>query len=343
MRHIRLKIRPQFLKSIINGVKKHEYRLNTPERAELLNGDRITLVSNQSDGDFVVVTIRDVKKYLSWEDALRDNWKEDFDGLFDNFEEVLNTCLKFYSRDQVKEYGIVKYDIEPLSRKLRNNRVLLDTNIIIHREGYNNVTFEVASLYKWLDKLKSTKLVHPKTKDEIKKYQNTSIRKSIDIKLDSYEILIPSQIHDVFFTNIVSMFSQDDNSAIDNEILYQVYDGLADLLVTNDNKILKKAEILGIREIVVNIEEYLDAVEKEFPKKVDYKMLSIKKERFGSIDLNDHFFDTLKEDYPGFDDWFHGKNQEEAYVFKSNNEVHGFLFVKQNTQMKKIICPFIPH
>lgn len=110
-------------------------------------------------------------------------------------------------------------------------------------------------------------MIYPKTRDEIKKYQDANTRKSIDIKLDSYETLIPNKIEDAFFNEVVSSFSKDENSAIDNEILYQVYDGLADLLITNDNKILKKAELLGIRKIVINVEEYLNCVEKEFPKK----------------------------------------------------------------------------
>lgn len=316
------------MESIIKGIKKHEYRLNTLERANLKNGDRITLVSNQNVNDVIVVTIRGATKYCSWEEALKDNWEEDFRGQFNSFDEVLEVCSRFYTRDEVKEYGIVKFDIEPLKLNLRKNRVLLDTNIIIHREGYNNVTFEVASLYKWLDKLNSIKLIHPKTRDEINKYKDVNTRKSIDIKLDSYETLIPNKIEDPFFNDVVSSFSNDENSIIDNEILYQVYDGLSDLLITNDNKILKKAALLGIRKIVISVDEYLDCVEKEFPKKINYKMLSVKKERFGDINLNDSFFNTLKEDYPGFDDWFHRKNQEEAYVFKKDNEVHGFLFIK---------------
>lgn len=342
MRHIRLKIRPQFLKSIVNGIKKHEYRLNTPERSQVKNGDRITLVSNQSDNDFVVVTVRGVSFYPSWEEALKDNWKEDFNGLYSSLIEVLQVCQKFYSRDLVKQYGIVKYDIEPLFRKLRNNRVLLDTNIIIHREGYNNVTFEVANLYKWLDKLKSKKLIYPKTKDEIKKYQDANARKSITIKLDSYEELIPNAINDDFFNSVVLSFSQDVNSLIDNEILYQVYDGLSDLLITNDTKILKKAELLGIRSLVLSVEEYLRTVESEYPEKISYKMLSVKKEKFGQINLDDAFFNTLKEDYPGFDEWFHRKNQEEAYVFRKNDGVHGFLFVKTEFEDEQDYLKVVP-
>ena len=328
MNHIRLKIRPQFLESITKGIKKHEYRLNTPEKSNLLNGDRITLVSNQDKNDSIVVVIRGIKKYFSWEEALKENWEQDFKGFSDTFEETLNICDKFYSREQVRKFGIVKYDIEPLKQNLRKNRVLLDTNIIIHREGYNNVSFSVVKLYKWLDKLDSTKLIHPKTKDEIEKYQDINSRKSIDIKLDCYETIIPAPIHDQYFKEVVAKFSHNENSNIDNEILYQAYDGLTDLLITNDNKMLKKAEILGIRKFVLNVDEYLSLVEKEFPKKIDYKILSVKKEKFGNINLNSKFFDSLKEDYPGFDDWFRGKNQEEAYIFRNNDEIHGFLFVK---------------
>lgn len=328
MNHVKLKIRPQFLKAVQNGTKKHEYRLGTPERLKIKNGDKLILVSNQDPRAFIVVTVRRITKYPSWEEALRDNWELDFKGQHENLGDVINECSKFYTRDQVKQYGIIVFDIEPLSVKLRKNRVLLDTNIIIQREGYTNVTFEVANLYKWFEILKSTPLIYSKTIDEIKKYQDLIARKSITIKLDSYETLTSNQINDEYFNNVIQSFSKDENSLIDNEILYQVYDGKADLLITNDNKMLRKAELLGIRQIVLNVEEYLKIVEKEFPKKIEYKMLSVKKEQFGKINIDDPFFDTLKEDYPEFIDWFNSKNQEEAYVFKKDEEIHGFLFVK---------------
>lgn len=342
MKHIKLKIRPQFLESVAKGIKKHEYRLNTPERRGVHNGDRITLVSNQDPNYFVTVVVRGVKLYPSWEEALEENWEDDFKGQFSDLKELLAVCYRFYSKEDVKNFGIIKYEIEPLHRKLINNSVLLDTNIIIRREGYNNVSFEVANVYKWLDKLKSTKYIHPKTKDEIKKYKDLKVRDSINIKLDSYETLIPSKMDDLFFKSVISKFSQDENSLIDNELLYQAYDGIIDLLITNDYKMLKKAELLGIREIVLSVDEYLKIVEKEFPKKIDYKMLSVKKEKFGNIDLNDGFFDTLKEDYPEFEDWFHSKNQEEAYVFKDNNGIHAFLFIKVERPEEKDYLSIVP-
>ena len=328
MKHYRFKIRPQFLELIENGSKKHEYRLNTPDRSCIKNGDRITLISNQDSSNTLMVKAVSKEVYSSWEDALKENWEEDFKEKYKTFDEVLSVCYKFYDRDMVKKYGIIKIGISPIKLTYRSLRVMLDTNIIIHRESHNNVSFEVSKVYKWLDTLKCQKILHPNTKEELEKYNDANIRKGMAIKLDSYETIIPSPVNDEYFIQVVSKYAQDGNSQKDNEILYQVYDGLADLLITNDQKMLAKARELGIRKQVISVDEYLSIVEKKFPKKVDYKMLSVKKERFGDINLDDPFFDTLKEDYPGFEDWFHTKNTEEAYVFKQSNSVHGFLYVK---------------
>lgn len=335
MKHYRYKIRPQFLSLIINGTKQHEYRLNTPERDSITNGDRITLISNDDSSKTVTVYCKGKKIFSSWEEALKDDWQNDFEGIYQTYEEVLNVCSRFYTRDEVREFGIVKIDIEPIKTTYRKNRVLLDTNIIIHREGYKNVTFGVMNLYKWLDILNSKKLVHPVTKNEIQKYNDENVKKDICIKLDSYEELIPKDVQNDYFSSVCSKFSQDQNSLNDNQILYQVYDGLADILITNDIKILKKAVILGIRNQVFSVDEYLKNVETLFPKKIDYKMLSVKKEEFGHINLDDEFFGTLKEDYPGFENWFNSKNKEEAYVFKQNDKVHGFLYVKTEFEDEK--------
>ena len=52
---------------------------------------------------------------------------------------------------------------------------------------------------------------------------------------------------------------------------------------------------------------------------------------FGSVDLCDPFFDSLKEDYAGFDEWFEKKRKEgeKAYVQYSNNLIQSFLYLKE--------------
>lgn len=111
MKIIVMKIKPCFLKLIKAGKKKHEYRLNTPDRRSLSIGDQITLVFNENPKHTLVVTITDISIHPNWLDALKDYWKEDFEELFDNLDSLINECNKFYSPEQVREYGIVRFGI----------------------------------------------------------------------------------------------------------------------------------------------------------------------------------------------------------------------------------------
>ncbi|RED83277.1 N-acetyltransferase [Cohnella phaseoli] len=50
---------------------------------------------------------------------------------------------------------------------------------------------------------------------------------------------------------------------------------------------------------------------------------------FSEIELTDPFFDSLKGDYPGFENWFAKKAQERAYVlYNSGGKLEAFLYLK---------------
>lgn len=50
--------------------------------------------------------------------------------------------------------------------------------------------------------------------------------------------------------------------------------------------------------------------------------------KFKDIDLNDTFFDSLKQDYQGFESWFKRKAEEYAYVQTIDDKIEGFLYLK---------------
>lgn len=53
---------------------------------------------------------------------------------------------------------------------------------------------------------------------------------------------------------------------------------------------------------------------------------------FKDINLNDSFFDSLKEDYPNFSEWFKKKGEEQAFIHTNDNkEIDGFLYLKLET------------
>jgi hypothetical protein len=68
-------------------------------------------------------------------------------------------------------------------------RVLLDTNVLIHREAATVVRREIGELFFWLDKLKYDKCIHPLSLSEINKHRDKRVRSTFEAKLQSYQVL----------------------------------------------------------------------------------------------------------------------------------------------------------
>ena len=48
---------------------------------------------------------------------------------------------------------------------------------------------------------------------------------------------------------------------------------------------------------------------------------------FAEIDLQDPFFQSLKNDYLGFEDWFRRKSDQDAFVQYENNKIKIIIFI----------------
>lgn len=327
-----LKIRDKFISDIKSRIKKHEYRLASPERRIVKIGDTFVLISNQNKDNFVRATIKGIKHYNTWEEALIENWEQDFKSSFSSLEDTLKECYKFYTKADVDRYGIIVFDIEPLYVDYSKERILLDTNIFIKRESSNNVSFEINSLFKWFDKKHVKKYLHKSTIEELRTYKDEKTRDAMLTKVNSYETLPSFHIEmDDYFERVVSQYAQDLNSKTDNELLLEVYNDNVGVLLTDDQVILKKARDLYIRDKVVTSAELLEYFERTYPSNIEYKMLAVQLKRFDEVNIASAFFDTLREDYGGkdFDDWFKKKGNEKAYVFENNDkELKGFLYLK---------------
>lgn len=226
-------------------------------------------------------------------------------------------------------------------------KALLDTNIIIHREANRIVSQDIGILYRWLDRGQYTKCVHSATIEEVKKNPNKETVDLFLVKLKSYEVIeIPSPLQDKV-KNVSEQFDTTDNDKVDTVLLNEVFVGRVDILITEDKKIHRKALELGIQDKVFTIDSFLEKTFAEHPELVDYKVLNVQKLKFGKIDLCDTFFDSLKEDYVGFDKWFVKKYDEEAYITINTNNgmLLSFLYLKvedENENYSNINPQFSP-
>lgn len=65
--------------------------------------------------------------------------------------------------------------------------------------------------------------------------------------------------------------------------------------------------------------------------------------RFADIDLSDPFFDSLKQDYAEFEQWFAKKASDSAYVFYGDTgAIDGFLYLKNENEAVDDVQPPLP-
>lgn len=207
-------------------------------------------------------------------------------------------------------------------------KVLLDTNIIIHREASRIVQKDIGQLFNWLDKLHYEKYVHPITVTEIKNYQNKQVVETFSVKLDSYHLIKHQLLFSENVQNISNEIDVNDNDINDTHLLNEVYEGRIDILITQDKKIHLKADKLGISKKVFKIQSFLEKATSENPDLVNYDVLAVKTSDFAEVDINDSFFDSFREDYNEFNDWYKSKFDEVCYVCYSDNFLTAFLYIK---------------
>jgi predicted nucleic acid-binding protein len=68
-------------------------------------------------------------------------------------------------------------------------KVLLDTNIIIHREANKGINADIGILFNWLDKLKYSKAIHPLTVEELNRNVDAKTVETMNIKVESYNLI----------------------------------------------------------------------------------------------------------------------------------------------------------
>jgi predicted nucleic acid-binding protein len=210
-----------------------------------------------------------------------------------------------------------------------NARVLLDTNILIHREASKVVREDIGPLFRWMEELKYERLVHPDSVDEVRKHADHHVVTTLERKLQSYKTL-RTKAPDTADIAKLRVEDKSENDKVDTSMLAEVAADRVDLLITEDRGIHRKAARLGLGDRVFTIDAFLEKVTAENPGLADYKVLSVKKVLFGELNVHDAFFDSFRIDYPGFDKWFNRKADETAYVCTSDaGEIVAFLYVKR--------------
>ncbi|MFW6233360.1 MAG: EVE domain-containing protein [Nanoarchaeota archaeon] len=216
-------------------------------------------------------------------------------------------------------------------------RIIIDTNILIQREDNKELKEEIKKLMQLFNRENYQIIMHPDSIIDIKNDLNEERKKITLSKLETYPLLEhpPEYKNDKEFIKKIPNFEKlNSHDLIDLSILYSLYKNAVCYLITEDKKIHTWANLLEIEscynvgealEIFTKIKSQLESV---------FHPISIENIPLSHLNLEDPFFDDLREDYgkEDFNKWFISKAQKgmKAYVnLDKDDSIGAFLMLKE--------------
>ncbi|WKZ33151.1 MAG: PIN domain-containing protein [Thermodesulfobacteriota bacterium] len=199
-------------------------------------------------------------------------------------------------------------------------RILIDTNIIIHLEDSSKILDDsLSELFRLAYENRHEIVIHPASFDDIKKDRNEKRKEISFSRVRKYPVLKgPPEPGDLELKSLgLSAITKNDH--IDNLILYAVYKDAVNILVTEDREMHKKAAFLGLSDRVHYIQQAAEFLRRLYSS-IPVSLPNIEEAALYQIDLRNSFFDSLREDYSKFDEWYKMASREGRKAWVHRNE-----------------------
>lgn len=214
---------------------------------------------------------------------------------------------------------------------------LLDTNIFIQLEevddkGEIRTSFgEFSSLCL---KHKIMTQVHPLTKTEIERDKIEGRRKQMLSRLTKYPVLEKPPSAEL--SEIETLFGRIKraNDVNDSQLLFAIHRRCVNYLISEDDGLHQRGRHGGVHERVLTVKAAINLI-KRLLEPESVKLPHVKDEFLYNISLKDPIFDSLREGYKGFDDWYNkaSAEQRKAWVVELDGRLAGVcIYKKENTE-----------
>lgn len=201
--------------------------------------------------------------------------------------------------------------------------ILLDTNIIIPLEDTSRILDSAfAELRRLAAEQQHCLCVHPMQIADINRDKNQERKTIVLSRLNQYSKIDNAPILSDEERMGLGLSQSNDNDCVDNNLLFALYRGAIHVLVTNDEGIHKKASIIGIQDKVYRLEQFLVLLRRYSNQPVAYTYTGVKESYMYEIDKSQSFFDSLRQAYDGFDDWYQrsAANQRKCWCIEDDKK-----------------------
>jgi len=216
---------------------------------------------------------------------------------------------------------------------------LFDTNVFIPAEptstaGVEPLTSSIAELERGIQENGDAIVVHPELYRDIQRDADEERRRLRTVLANKYARLRRPPAIPMSMLMELGEVSEESHDWIDHHLLAAVLEDAVDFLVTEDVHLHRKAERMRVSQRVLRVSDALDLLDDLYrPDVVAPPAVVATSGR--SLDLSDSVFDSLRDDYDGFDAWFESKVQAEdrtAWVVESLGDGYaGVCVVKEES------------
>jgi len=225
---------------------------------------------------------------------------------------------------------------------MSQTRFLIDTNIVIGLEDNKAIDPVYSTLSSLCYKHKASLYVHEASIRDIERDRNLERKKIILTKLKKFSpiktVLNPEIDTREALTEKFGKIPKE-NDLVDIELLLSLEVGVVDFLITEDSGIHKRAERVGIEDRVFTAKDAIDWLKQTYETH-NVDLPRVEEKEFYEISHyinNDPIFDSIRNDYEGFNDWFQKKciaEHRKCWVVQEDRKLAGIVIKKDNDNEK---------
>lgn len=213
---------------------------------------------------------------------------------------------------------------------------LIDTNVFIGLEDTREVTPQFASLLQLAARHHVAVKIHEAAKDDIARDRNVDRRRVSLSKIDKFPLI--SKVRGLTHHALASRFGPlpRPNDIVDATLLHALSIGVADFLVTEDAGLHDRAR-RHAPELARRILFVADAASllRTTYEPIDVPIRFVEEVDANTIPLSDRIFDSLREGYPEFDQWWREKcirEERKCWLVTDEGDLAGILVRKSEAK-----------
>lgn len=200
--------------------------------------------------------------------------------------------------------------------------ILIDTNILIPLEDTGRILDQkLANLRRTVDMLGYQFYIHPAQIDDILRDPKVERRELFMSRIDQYPRIPNPPVLDDVDLRRYGWSQASENDRVDNMLLHALARNAAHILITEDNGIRTKGRRAGILERIYRLDQALDFLQPD-RSPVEFQLpMGIRCRYLYELDVSSSFFDSLREGYPSFNNWYSQKSLEHRQCWSIADDV----------------------